>query len=297
MKFKEKETTAMLLDIENYYGEHEGRLAPLLIFLLLVSAPVLLWVYFGFFVPAVIFFPVWIVYAIRVTLLTLGKEKERLKYFKDQLNDNYNSILDLLNIKTIHEDGLIEFLGNKVAYMLVLSNGTATNAVRQTRSVNEYLMPVISDKYDFDLLVQNINETSELEKRYNAVKFFTTPEAAQDFLDIIDYNRAQVKAFSMLNRIVIVLKGRKEDWKDMRMTLKNLPKRTFKDAHIALPEEVADVFSRDINGTLDLDDTLRQKYATHEYFGSKVIGYDLPVSEAMPVVKQENGGTLDFIPT
>ena len=48
---------SMLLDIDNFYGEHEGRLGPTLKFLLIGGAPLLLWVYTGFLIPAFLFFP------------------------------------------------------------------------------------------------------------------------------------------------------------------------------------------------------------------------------------------------
>jgi len=41
---------SMLLDIDNFYGEHEGRLGPTLKFLLIGGAPLLLWVYTGFLI-------------------------------------------------------------------------------------------------------------------------------------------------------------------------------------------------------------------------------------------------------
>lgn len=56
---------SMLLDIDNFYGEHEGRLGPTLKFLLIGGAPLLLWVYTGFLVPAFLFFPLWVVWLVR----------------------------------------------------------------------------------------------------------------------------------------------------------------------------------------------------------------------------------------
>ena len=75
----------MLLDIDNFYGEHEGRLGPTLKFLLIGGAPILLWVYTGFIVPAFLFFPFWVVWLIRVGLITLGRERDRLVQFRKQM--------------------------------------------------------------------------------------------------------------------------------------------------------------------------------------------------------------------
>ena len=110
---------SMLLDIDNFYGEHEGRLGPTLKFLLIGGAPILLWVYTGFIVPAFLFFPFWVVWLIRVGLITLGRERDRLVQFRKQINDEYASIYELLNIKTIHQDGCIEYVNGMVAYAVV----------------------------------------------------------------------------------------------------------------------------------------------------------------------------------
>jgi hypothetical protein len=286
----------MLLDIENYYGEHEGRLAPLLIFLALVAAPPLVWIYLGFPIPLVIFVPIWIVYGVRVTLLTLGREKERLKHFRDALNDKYQATADLLDIAEIHNDGLIEYHGNKVAYAFVIAVGTVINSVQQTRHVDEYLSPILSGEYDFDLLILNVTDTSVLEDRYNTVKFFSNQNAAQDFVDIVDYNRNYIKEHSLLNKIVIVLKGRKDEWKSMCLLLTAMPTGVFKDAHIAPRNEVLEILGRDFNGTFNFADTLQKKYTTSEYYGSKVLGYDTDISQVVQSDDHTEPATaLDFL--
>ena len=115
---------SMLLDIDNFYGEHEGRLGPTLKFLLIGGAPLLLWVYTGFLIPAFLFFPLWVVWLVRVGLITLGREKDRLVQFRKQINDDYASIYELLHIKTIHPDGCIEYVNGMVAYAVIAVNGT-----------------------------------------------------------------------------------------------------------------------------------------------------------------------------
>jgi hypothetical protein len=275
----------MLLDVENYYGEHNGRLAPLLIFLALAGLPVIGWVYVGFFIPLWLFLPLWTVYAIRVLMLTIGKEGERLAQFKRQLYDEYSSVYDLLQIRTIHKDGCIEYAGEKVAYMVVLENGTCTDPIAQSRGTAEFISLVAAGGYDFDVLIQNLNDASTLERRYSSVKFFTTPEAAKDFTDIIDFNRSHVQANSMLNRVVLVVKTRKPNWKTLRLDLdsavQSASARVFKSAAVADAETVSDIINRDINGTIDIEDLLCRKYAAREYRGSKALYYGVrPPSEA-----------------
>ena len=42
---KEVETIGMLLDIEHLYGEHEGRLGPVVLTLSICAAPILMYIY------------------------------------------------------------------------------------------------------------------------------------------------------------------------------------------------------------------------------------------------------------
>ena len=64
----EDNKVSMLLDIDNFYGEHEGRLGPTIKFVILGAIPVLLWVYTNFIIPAFIFWPLCVIWIIRIGL-------------------------------------------------------------------------------------------------------------------------------------------------------------------------------------------------------------------------------------
>jgi hypothetical protein len=292
---KKQETINMLLDVDNYYGEHEGRLAPVLIFLSVAATPVLLYAYLSFPISAKIFFPIYGVFVIRMALIIIGRERERLVHFKKQLYDVYSSIYELLNIKTIHDDGCVEYVNGKVGYMLVVVNGTVLDDIQRSQMVMEFLTLLGSD-YDMDVLVQNITETKALENRYKGVKLFSSPEAAQDFVDIIDHNRKIVYASSLLTRTIFFVKGAKSQWKDIKKNLDmakfSQQAKAFKEVHIADKDEVVEILSRDVNGTVDLDVMLQKKYATGEYFGSHVVGYDKDKDEKQKAAPPQ---TLQFI--
>lgn len=292
----EKKTITMLLDTDNFYGEHEGRLGPLLIFLAIASAPLLLYIAVNFVVPAWLFFPLYVIYVIRVAMITLGREKERLANFKKTINDEYSTIADLMSLKTIHEDGRVEYLNSRIGYMIVISNGSVVDDIARSRMVKEFFS-IIGPEYDMDITAQNITETKALEERYKGVKLFVSSEAAQDFIDIIDYNRSLVTASSLITRTVIFVKGNKHDWKDIKAKViaacSSPAARAFKSAHVASKEEVQEILSRDVNGYIDIEAIQQEKYATHEYFGSKVKYFDEPKYQKK-VEKAED--TKSFIP-
>lgn len=283
----------MLLDIDNFYGEHEGRLGPTLKFLLIGGAPLLLWVYTGFLIPPFLFFPLWVVWLVRVGLITLGRERDRLVQFRKQLNDEYASIYELLRIKTIHPDGCIEYVDGMVAYAVVAVNGTTYNATARAQQIHDF-MSLFGNDYDVDVYVQNITDMKSLEERYNDVKLFVDSDAAKDFIDIIDHNRKVVYSQSRLTRIVFVVKGRKSYWTDIRdnckMAIYSGPAKAFKEVKIAVRDDIQEVLNTDIRGVVDLDSLLQKKYATHQYFGSKVLYFDeKPEEDEGQVVSEERG--------
>lgn len=283
----------MLLDIDNFYGEHEGRLGPTLKFLLIGGGPVLLWVYTGFWVPPFLFFPLWVVWLIRVGLITLGREKDRLVQFRKQINDEYASIYELLNIKTVHPDGCIEYVNGTVGYAVVAVNGTTYDPTTRAQRIHSFIS-LFGNDYDTDIYIQNITDMKSLEERYDKVKLFVDADAAKDFIDIIDHNRKVVYSQSKLTRIVFVVKGRKSDWTDIRdnckMAVYSGPAKAFKEVKIARREDIQEILNTDIRGVVDLDALLQRKYATHQYYGSKVLFFDeKPVEERDVVEKEERG--------
>ena len=274
----EKYTINMLLDPENYTGEHEGRLGPLLIFLGVAAAPALLymWLFYGL-LPLWLVLPVYIIYVIRIAFITLGREKERLAEYKKQLNDDYASMYDLVSIKTLHPDGCCEYIGNKVAYFVVTTNKTSYNDVVWAAEVMEFLK-ILSTKYEVDIYVQNITEVKSLDNRYKGVKLFKDNSVAKDFMDIVDNNRSQVYQQSLLTRTVWVVRGPRSDWEEIKkacnQAIYSSYARIFKTVHLANDEEVNEILSRDVNGLINLPEVMQAKYKTQQYFGSKVLAFD-----------------------
>lgn len=295
MNHEEDRLVTMLLNIDSFYGESEGRLGPTIKMLLIGLAPLLAWVWFGFFIPLWLFWPLEVIWFIRVAMITLGREKQRLAQFRRQLHDDYSASSELLNIKNIHADGCVEYTDGHVAYVMVAANGTSTDPLARSKTLRNFFA-MLGKRFDLDIYVQNITEMKSLEERYNNVKLFVDQDAAKDFIDIIDHNRQVVYSESRLVRVCIVVKGRKSDWTEIRdnckMACNSAAARAFKYVHIASKEEVGEILNTDIRGFVDTDKILQQKYATHQYFGSKVLFFDEEPASDVDLGEQEERGFL-----
>ncbi len=293
----ETEYISMLLDIDHYYGESEGRLGPTLKFLIIGLGPILIWTYFGFPLPVWLFWPAEVIWLVRVGLITLGREKERLIQYRRQLNDDFSSSEELLRIKTVHDDGCVEYINGRVTYFIVAANGTSYDPIARSKMLREFFAQFQRD-FDIDIYVQNLTELKSLEERYAHVKLFTDEDAAKDFIDIIDHNREIVYSGSRLSRLVIGVKATRSYWTEVRDSCKQAvysgAAKAFKDVHMATREEVLDIINTDVRTYVDVDGILQKKYATHNYFGSKVLYFgDKKSGETDYLAGEERGFMVD----
>lgn len=297
MNQDEDRKVAMLLDIDTFYGESEGRLGPWVKMLCIGLLPIFLWAWFSLPIPWFILWPFEVIWFIRVAMITIGREKQRLAQFRKQLNDDYSSISELLRIKAIHQDGCVEYTNGRIAYFLVAANGTFYDPLARSKTVREFFGQLGGD-FDIDIYIQNVTELKSLEQRYNNVKLFVDSEAAKDFIDIIDHNRGVVYSESRLTRVVFAVKSYKSNWTAVRDSCKqacySAASRAFKDVHIATAEEVQELVDTDVRGYVDINGVLQQKYATHQYHGSRVLFFgEEPVIEEDPRNMEERGFHVD----
>lgn len=284
----------MLLDIENFYGQHESRLTPLIKFLAISGAPVILWVYFGFFIPLIVFLPILCVWSVRVGLITIGREHERLTQFRKIIADEYASAADMCRIKTVHPDGCIEYVDGTVCYLVIAENGTTYDATARAQKIADFMSMLGSE---VDVYVQNVTEMKSLDKRYSNIQLFADEDAARDFIDIIDHNRSIVYMHSLLTRIVFAVRGRTNNWTEVRdnckMAVLSESAKAFKSVQVCTPILVQEALDTDIRGVIDLDSLLQKKYATHQYYGSKLLYYDNKPKSANVGIKEEMGFMIE----
>lgn len=297
---KERPKVGMLLDPDNYNGETEGRMGPIIKFLVIAAAPALVYAYFFLtLLPLWIVIPVYAIYVIRVAMITLGREKERVIQYKKQLNDEFASTTGLVQIKTLHPDGCCEYVGNKVTYFIVTTNKTSYDDIVWSQEVTKFLRQLTA-KFEVDIYVQNIIEVNELEERYAGVKLFTDPSVARDVIDIIDHNRVQVYKNSLLTRTIYAVRGSRSDWEEIKKccnaTVHSTTARVFKNAFIADELQDNDIMSRDINGLVNLPELMQNKYCTHQYYGSSVLAFDdEAIKEKKEDADYENRGFMSHL--
>lgn len=299
MPEKKKETISMLLDIEHLYGEHESRLAPLLISLCLAGAPILIYVYFGLFeyIPVWLFAPIEVFVAVRTILKVQGRESYRMKIFKRQLYDEYSTTAQFMNIKTIHPDGCIEYVNGNIVYLVCCFNGTCENEVRRSVDVRKLLVSLLGD-YIADIYVHNITISPELREYYKRVSRFDKNDSARNFIKIIDYTLSLTENTSLVQCTVFAIRGKRSDWKDIstqiKLAVNSKVAKVYKTIYMANnPDEISDILNRDIDTTVQTQDLLRVKYATQDFGTSKVLAYDLPDDK---IVVQGKAAVKPIIP-
>lgn len=271
-------TINSLLDIERFSGESQARLGPIMYFLMLASAPFLLYAYFLLGrVPIKYVVPFFIIHVIRSWMVTLGNEKVRLGQFRQQLYDEYSSIGEVMSIKTIHEDGMVEYSTNKVAYLIATSNNSHLDDVYRAQMIRR-LIADIPGHFNLDIRGQNMINVDNLSSRYQGVQFFGTKEAARDYLDIIDYNRKIIKEDTIITRTVFIISTRRQYFKELKSVVEALAQsnevKAFKSLKIADQKLAREIISRDIDTYIDFEEINKMKYAQELYHGSYVERYD-----------------------
>lgn len=282
MSEKEKPTIGMLLDIDNLYGENEGRLAPVLTTLLLCSAPILFYIYFSLFlvVPIYVFIPIEVVFSLRVLMIIPGKERQRVKIFKKQLLDNYTNTASYMNIKTIHPDGCIEYVSGRIMYLVCCFNGTSDSEVQRSIQLRKLLENMIGG-FEYDTYLLNVTEAPALRQYYDKVSNFQRNTSAKNFIGIIDHNIKLTEETSVVQSTVYAIKGHRSDWKTIKgqidSALGSRVSRCYKSIfRVSDSDMINELLDRDIDSIISIADLLRKKYATQNYFSSKVLAYDLP---------------------
>lgn len=276
-------TINTLLDIERFSGESAGRLGPVLWFFGLAGGPLLIFLYSLYGVIPIKYFLIpYIPYVIKIALVTLGEEGKRLEQYKRQMYDVYSSIYDVMEIKTIHKDGMIEYVNGMICYNLVAYNAGNMDPIKRAQLIRA-INSEIGRSYDFDIRGYNTNIADDLYRRYEGVKLFGDEEVARDFLSIIDHNRDIATKRTLMTVTVYCVYAKINDYKTLKMRLESILKkpeaRAFKELKIADGDSVAFILSEDIDAYVSFEELQREKYSTGQFFGSHVVEYDEQTKE------------------
>ena len=268
------------MDINNFVGAAEGRMGPWVLCLTIGLSPLILVPYLLQFIPLILVICIEIIWFVIVLAYTVGDHRNTVKKYKEQLEDEYSSSYKLLNIKKIWETGCIEYMTRKVAYMIVCESAEKLDDDKYSEKLEAFYDQIFSRKYAVDVYFQNVEVSSELASRYKLAKNFSDNEARDNYIRIIDHNIKLAMTKSQLMRTVLIVEGRRADFKDLHQfiqeALSSKAMRVFKCVELySNQDRIEEVLSRDLDTHINYTDLMRRKYRTGKYYGSKIIGYDL----------------------
>lgn len=284
MAIQQKPTVGMLLDINNYSGEHSGRLGPWIATIAFLAVPPMLFVYFGLYqvVPVFIAIPAYLFLAVRILLIIPGREKYRLEGYKKVLNGIYTEISSMLRVKQIYDDGCTEFVDGTIHYYVVALNNTIEDKNQHARELERWLASVVGD-CEFNIYIPNIIDAPMLMSYYDKVNAFSRNESANNFVQVIDTLQDLVRDTSLLQLQIFDIKGYRSDWKTIRAQIDSAvldANKLFKYVYrVNNSEAINAIINRDIDSVVIVDDMLRMKYRTGAYASSEVLAWDDTDSE------------------
>lgn len=300
----ERPKIQMLLDIENIFGESTRGLGQFILSLLLMLIPPIIIGYTSayLFIPWQILVFICLVWAVRMLLVVMGHEHARVENFKRTRDDAFSMTNSMCNIRLIHPQGCVEYINGSIGFFVVTYNSTSTDVLAKSKMFDYFINTAVG-KQPFDIYIQNINDTRELDNKYANVKLFGDDESARAFMEIIDYNSKVVEEESRLTRNILFIRGSKYQWKEVyaniQSALSSEPARIFRKCYLATDkDEIEEIISRDIDGCVDLYDLLQKKFYTGSKHGSKIISYDYKdLEKKQEEVKQSEEAITSFIPT
>lgn len=292
MKSSKYNKVNVLMNIDNYRGEHRGRVGPILTCAIVSAIPFIL--YTMLFMAII---PLWIVvvfellWTIRVALYTIGDENAKLdvylnkqksqegdkrfgKYSKD-LNKSYDSVYKKVKVSNCAEDGLIEYLNGTVAYILVGYLSTFSNNDVFAFEMSKFLTDL--GTFDYDIYLFNVVKEDMLESDMADLKNYCDKDFVKERVKFLVHQDSVVCDSSTLYRYVFLVKSTRADWKLLREHVASIVKsykgKLFHSLKVGDREEVSSVFSRDITAYVDLQEVLESKYVVEDFKGAKVLFY------------------------
>lgn len=288
---EQKDKINILLNIDNFYGKYSGGLGRILIFMLLACAPFLLYtLLFVRFIPFTWFIIVYIPYCIKMALITIGREKERMEAYMKQRNDQYASAKELIRIADVHEDGLIEYQNGTICYIIQAYGFSYMDDNQFSKDLEDFLSRLTS-QYEVDVYGHVVTgETGLDQEDLEKLRIYKDEEILKERLEFYNYQTRYTNENSKLYRLNFVVRSYKNKWaslkKDLTILVSSEYMQCFDMPHICNKQEVIDVNSRDITLYVDLAEMLRTKHSSENYFGSKILYFGDEVPEDMKEVEE-----------
>lgn len=285
-KFKGKDNINTLLNIDTIFAEHEGRVMPIIITILLVALPPLAWLFFLQGTPV----KFWYVLVFDIFwggywgLYIIGKYPQKKRFFLQQREDEYASADELIHISNVHDDGLIEYDNGSVA---VLVTGYLKGYLTEDKlSVDmEHFMDEL-DNWQWDYFLHNTIDELLCADKLPLLKRYTDKDVIKERIEFYDYQDEWSRNHTAMYCITFLVTAPRYDFRKLQSHMEELVSSElalmFNQLHLADYNEVGELLNRDICGFVNITRMLLKKYNNQEFFGSKVLWYDnnIPEKEA-----------------
>ena len=287
-RFKGKDNINTLLNIDSVFGEYEGRVLPIVLTIGCAAFPLLFWLFMlqGTFIK---FWWVCVFDALftgRMALIILGKEKEKLRFYEQQKNDEYKSADELLHVNYVTEDGLIEFDNGRVGLIVEGYLREYLTDDKLSVDMENFMNELDNGGWQWDMVFHNTVDELLCEDSLPNLKRYTDNTIIQERISFYAYQDEWARTHSGLYKIIFLVTCPKYNWKKLRAHLEELVSseialNLFNEISVCGYDSVLDNFNRDICGYADLNKMLVQKYDNDEYYASKVLWYDNDVPEEL----------------
>lgn len=272
----DKETINMLAPIDNIFGTHEGRLGPVLKFLIVSIIPILIYIFFlQFIVPFKLVVFIEVLWTARMALYILGKEPEKYARYKVAKDDKYADAYSLIKIAHQYENCMIEYQNGKMAVLLTGFTATYFDDNVFANDLEKFLEQL--NDFEVDTYCHMFVNEFSLQNNSEELKVYTDKDFMAERMNIYKEQDDYVEKRSKLYRYSFMVKASQYDWKKLIIAMNNLIESSvsnvFQDLHIASRDEFSDIASRDLGTYLSIEDMLRHKYINDEYDGSRVLWY------------------------
>lgn len=296
-KFKGKENINTLLNIDNVFGEYEGRVLPMVIFIGLTAAPLLIWLFLLQGTPIrfwwVCVFDLF--FALRVGLIVLGKEKQKLKFYEQQRADEYKSANELLHVNHVHETGLIEFDNGRVGCIIAGFLQEYLTDDKLSVDLENFMNELDNSGCNWDFIMHNAVDELLCENDLPKLRRYTDKDVISQRISFYAYQDEWSRTHTGLYRIIFLISTPKFNWKKMLAQMEEIVSSElalmFNEIQLCKYDEVLDIFNRDICGYADLNKMLVEKFDNSEYYQSKVLWYDQDIPKEL--VKEEESSELE----
>lgn len=282
----------VLMNVESFYGEHTGRVGPVLKFLLIAAVPLMLYI---FLLIGIVPFK-WVLvfevpFALRMALRIIGKEDEKFRVYMAARKDEYANADDIIQITRIQDDGLIEYENGTVAY--IISAFTMTYFDEDELNADLEKFAAMLGKYNYDIHMHMVHHEFLLQDNLERMRVYTDKELLKERIDMYVYQDEVMAQNTALYRINLVVKGARYEWKtlrdDVQAAVRSSYAKVFKQCSVCDKEKANAVMSRDLYLYVELEEMIKKKYASEEYYGSKVYYYGEEIPEKYREEKEDAG--------